>query len=140
MNANSKEYYLILRLFLKTGYIVITLFIFCFQYVVLMSQALLVFNPYVGWATYLQNSHKMIIHIAMQVVGSALAIAGSLIKMTDESTSWNSPHAWLGEFISLVYTTKLNIQKNNQGYQKTFLVTSQSEMKNQNHQYYSNVR
>lgn len=70
---------------------------FIFQYIILMSQAMLVYNPFGGCATNLQYNHKRILHLGLQIVGSFLAIVGSVIKLIDDDTNFNSAHSYMGE-------------------------------------------
>lgn len=72
--------------------------VFFFQYVIMMSQAILVFNPYVGWASNLLRPQKQIVHIIMQIFGSTLAITGSILKITNREGSLTSAHGILGKF------------------------------------------
>ncbi|XP_068620596.1 uncharacterized protein [Battus philenor] len=67
-----------------------------FGYMILMSQAILTLNPYASWAKTLNYEDKKVIHWVMQFTGSALAIAGSIIRMVDVQSNFKTAHGILG--------------------------------------------
>ncbi|XP_075981324.1 uncharacterized protein LOC142979961 [Anticarsia gemmatalis] len=71
-------------------------------YFILMTQAVMAFSPY-GWANNLEYEKKKIIHLAFQVFGSILAIAGSIVKFADSDASFDSAHGICG-FLAMLLT------------------------------------
>ncbi|KPJ05722.1 hypothetical protein RR46_02244 [Papilio xuthus] len=65
-------------------------------YILLMSQAVLSMNPYASWAKVLSYENKKMIHWLMQILGSVLAIAGSIVKLVDGVPNFRSAHGILG--------------------------------------------
>ncbi|KAJ8719598.1 hypothetical protein PYW08_011773 [Mythimna loreyi] len=77
-------------------------------YQLLMAQAILSLSPYNTWSLHLKLADKKRAHTVLQVMGSALAIAGSFIKIMDKynnpsATNWNTLHG-IFALIALVFT------------------------------------
>ncbi|XP_004933387.1 transmembrane reductase CYB561D2 [Bombyx mori] len=72
-------------------------------YVILMSQAILTFSPNNGWTNSLKYPNKKMVHWVMQVSGSILAIAGSIIRFTNLNEHMQTAHGILG-LIALILT------------------------------------
>ncbi|XP_014365509.2 uncharacterized protein LOC106716504 [Papilio machaon] len=72
-------------------------------YILLMSQAVLSMNPYASWAKVLSYENKKMIHWLMQILGSVLAIAGSIVKLADRNTNFRSAHGILG-LVAMLFT------------------------------------
>ncbi|XP_013191580.1 uncharacterized protein LOC106135752 [Amyelois transitella] len=72
-------------------------------YQLLMSQAILSLSPHNSWSSSLKLVHKRRAHWVLQILGSGLAIAGSIIKILDKTVHWNTLH---GQFalVALVFT------------------------------------
>ncbi|CAH0727009.1 unnamed protein product, partial [Brenthis ino] len=66
-------------------------------YQLLMAQAILSLCPHNGWSANLRLFDKKVAHTILQVLGSALAIAGSFIKILDKSEHWNTLHGQFGK-------------------------------------------
>lgn len=64
-----------------------------------MSQAILTFSPNNGWTNSLKYPNKKMVHWVMQVSGSILAIAGSIIRFTNLNEHMQTAHGILGESI-----------------------------------------
>lgn len=64
-----------------------------------MSQAVMTFNPNNGWSLGMNNKTKTVVHWVMQTIGSALAIIGSIIKMVDQETNFESAHGIFGTYL-----------------------------------------
>lgn len=62
-----------------------------------MAQAILSMSPNNGWSAYLKLSDKKLAHGVLQIVGSGLAIAGSIIKILDKDAHWTSLHGQFGK-------------------------------------------
>ncbi|KAI8420129.1 hypothetical protein MSG28_008708 [Choristoneura fumiferana] len=77
-------------------------------YVLMMAQAILTFSPHNGWSVSLSYRDKKVAHWVMQVVGAILATTGSIIRISNIATNFQSPHGILGliamilTFISLI--------------------------------------
>ncbi|CAH2090345.1 unnamed protein product [Euphydryas editha] len=73
-------------------------------YQLLMAEAILSLCPHNGWSNRLQLEDKRKAHWILQILGSILAIAGSIIKALDNDVNWNTYH---GQFalVALVFTT-----------------------------------
>ncbi|CAK1584533.1 unnamed protein product [Parnassius mnemosyne] len=65
-------------------------------YIILMSQAILSLNPYTSWTKNLKREDKKIIHWVMQITGSILAIAGSIIRIIDVQPNFRTAHGIVG--------------------------------------------
>ncbi|CAH2042390.1 unnamed protein product, partial [Iphiclides podalirius] len=65
-------------------------------YIILMSQAVLSLNPFTSWSRCFKYEDKKIIHWTMQVTGSMLAIAGSIIRMVEVPSNFQTAHGILG--------------------------------------------
>lgn len=76
-------------------------------YVVLMAQAILTFNPNNGWSRSMRYQDKKVIHWVMQIAGSLLAITGSIIRITNISNNFQSPHGILGLIAMLLTALSL---------------------------------
>ncbi|KAJ0174139.1 hypothetical protein K1T71_010285 [Dendrolimus kikuchii] len=72
-------------------------------YIILMSQAVLTFNPYNGWASGLKYPKKKFGHLVMQVVGSTLAITGSVIRFYNMRVNLVTIHGIFG-LIAMILT------------------------------------
>ncbi|KAI8431791.1 hypothetical protein MSG28_016211 [Choristoneura fumiferana] len=74
----------------------------------MMAQAILTFSPHNGWSVSLSYRDKKVAHWVMQVVGAILATTGSIIRISNIATNFQSPHGILGliamilTFISLI--------------------------------------
>ncbi|XP_014358874.2 uncharacterized protein LOC106711149 [Papilio machaon] len=64
-------------------------------YQLLMSHAILSLNKDNAWSSRLPVLYRMRLHVALQIVGSVLAIAGSIIMMMDKSVNFTSVHGKL---------------------------------------------
>lgn len=77
-------------------------------YQLLMAQAILSLSPYNTWSTHLKLQDKKRAHTVLQIVGSALAIAGSFVKIMDKynnsnAVNWDTLHG-IFALIALVFT------------------------------------
>ncbi|CAG5049256.1 unnamed protein product [Parnassius apollo] len=72
-------------------------------YIILMSQAILSLNPYTSWTKTLKHADKKIIHWVMQITGSVLAIAGSIIRIIDVQTNFTTAHGIVG-LVAMIFT------------------------------------
>ncbi|XP_053601654.1 uncharacterized protein LOC128670202 [Plodia interpunctella] len=72
-------------------------------YQLLMAQAILCLSPHNSWSSSLKLLQKRQAHWILQILGSALAIAGSFVKILDKTSHWNTLH---GQFalVALVFT------------------------------------
>ncbi|CAK1582810.1 unnamed protein product [Parnassius mnemosyne] len=72
-------------------------------YQLLMGQAILSLARENGWSAKLRLSDKRRAHWILQIMGSALALAGSFVKILDKKVHWNSYH---GQFalVAIVFT------------------------------------
>ncbi|XP_013191579.1 uncharacterized protein LOC106135751 [Amyelois transitella] len=72
-------------------------------YQLLMAESILSLSPHNGWSSSLKLVHKRRAHWILQLLGSGLAIAGSIIKILDKSIHWNTLH---GQFalVAMVFT------------------------------------
>ncbi|CAK1582812.1 unnamed protein product [Parnassius mnemosyne] len=72
-------------------------------YQLLMGQAILTLARGNGWAAKLRLVDKRRAHWILQIMGSALALAGSLVKVLDKEVHWNTNH---GRFalVAIVFT------------------------------------
>ncbi|XP_038212857.1 uncharacterized protein LOC119833057 [Zerene cesonia] len=73
-------------------------------YQLLMAEAILSLSADNGWSAVLRFKDKRRAHTILQVTGSALAIAGTLIVMMEKTSHFTSTHGILG-FVALVFTT-----------------------------------
>ncbi|XP_072949966.1 uncharacterized protein [Epargyreus clarus] len=73
-------------------------------YQLLMAVAILSLSPNNGWSAFLTLRDKRRVHTVLQVMGSALAISGSFIKILNKEVHWNSLHGKYG-LVALVFTT-----------------------------------
>ncbi|CAB3255657.1 unnamed protein product [Arctia plantaginis] len=73
-------------------------------YHLLMAESILSLSPYNGWSSHLRIVDKRRAHWILQILGSGLAIAGSIIMSRHKVTNWDSLH---GKFalVALVFTT-----------------------------------
>lgn len=71
-------------------------------YIILMSLAITSINPYSGFLKTLDQNKKRTIHFVLQVIGSVLAIAGSILSIT-KFKNFNSAHGILG-LIAMILT------------------------------------
>ncbi|XP_059060920.1 uncharacterized protein LOC131853865 [Achroia grisella] len=90
-------------------------------YVLLMSLAVTSMSPYSGFSRTFNQKQKKTIHFVLQVLGSILALAGSILRITSLNENFNSTHGILGwvamilTFLSLIggvinlYSQKLNL-------------------------------
>lgn len=69
-----------------------------FQYHMLMAQAILSLSPHNGWSANLKLVDKRRAHWILQILGSGLAIIGSIIKILDKDIHWNTLHGQFGKF------------------------------------------
>ncbi|GBP09811.1 hypothetical protein EVAR_81082_1 [Eumeta japonica] len=53
-------------------------------------------NPYNGWSKALKYQEKKTIHWIVQIIGSALAVAGSVVRIMDIEDGFETPHAIFG--------------------------------------------
>ncbi|CAK1543091.1 unnamed protein product [Leptosia nina] len=73
-------------------------------YQLLMAEAILSLSADNGWSGVLRFRDKRRAHTILQVVGAALAIAGSFIKIIDKTRNFNTLHGRFG-LVALVFTT-----------------------------------
>lgn len=66
-----------------------------------MAEAIIGLCPNSGWADSLTLVDKRRAHTVMQVVGSGLAIAGSIIMALTKPVNWDSLHGQFGKFHQL---------------------------------------
>ncbi|KAI5635122.1 eukaryotic cytochrome b561 domain-containing protein [Phthorimaea operculella] len=71
-------------------------------YIILMSQAIMSLGNY-GWTSTVKYNDKKIIHLSMQIIGSVLAIAGSIHRMIGVNSHFQSAHGAFGIF-AFVFT------------------------------------
>ncbi|CAH2242665.1 uncharacterized protein LOC120631504 [Pararge aegeria] len=73
-------------------------------YQLLMAEGILALCPYNSWTAGLRLVDKRRTHTILQILGSVLAIVGSILKSLDKSTNWNTLH---GKFalVAMVFTT-----------------------------------
>lgn len=67
-----------------------------FQYQLLMAEAILSLSADNGWSGVLRFKDKRYAHTILQVMGAALALAGSFIKMLDKEQNFNTLHGQFG--------------------------------------------
>ncbi|XP_045774249.1 uncharacterized protein LOC123873447 [Maniola jurtina] len=73
-------------------------------YQLLMSEAILALCPHNSWSSGLKLVDKKRTHTILQILGSTLAIVGSILKMLDKSTNFNTLHGQFG-LVAMVFTT-----------------------------------
>ncbi|XP_045516643.1 uncharacterized protein LOC123709384 [Pieris brassicae] len=73
-------------------------------YQLLMAEAILSLSADNGWSGVLRFRDKRRAHTILQVVGSALALAGSFIKMLDKTQNFNTLHGQFG-LVAVVFTS-----------------------------------
>lgn len=73
-------------------------------YQLLMSQAFLSLCPYNTWSSHLKKSNKRHAHWILQLLGSAMAVAGSIIIMIYKDVNFNTTHGRLG-LVTVIFTT-----------------------------------
>ncbi|XP_047534051.1 uncharacterized protein LOC125068784 [Vanessa atalanta] len=73
-------------------------------YQLLMGEAILSLCPHNGWSASLRLVDKRRAHTVLQILGSGLAIAGSIIKALDKSVNWNTLHGQFG-LVAMVFTS-----------------------------------
>ncbi|KAJ2948502.1 hypothetical protein O0L34_g7751 [Tuta absoluta] len=66
-------------------------------YIILMSQAIMAISNY-GWTSSFKYDDKRIIHLSMQIIGSVLAISGSIHRMVGVDSHFQSAHGFFGIF------------------------------------------
>ncbi|KAG6441017.1 hypothetical protein O3G_MSEX001596 [Manduca sexta] len=71
-------------------------------YQLLMAQATLALSPSNGWTAHLKLVHKRRIHWVLQIVGSGMAIAGTLIMSLEKTVNWNTLHGKFGKLSLLL--------------------------------------
>lgn len=67
-----------------------------------MAQAILSLSPYNTWSAHLKLKDKKRAHTVLQILGSALAIAGSFVKIMDKynnpnAVNWDTLHGIFGK-------------------------------------------
>ncbi|XP_046967911.1 uncharacterized protein LOC124535666 [Vanessa cardui] len=72
-------------------------------YQLLMGEAILSLCPHNGWSASLRLVDKRRAHTVLQILGSGLAIAGSIIKALDKAVNWNTLHGQFG-LVAMVFT------------------------------------
>ncbi|XP_030026521.1 uncharacterized protein LOC115444754 [Manduca sexta] len=102
IGAVSLSAFLFSNIFVGTSSMTQHIQLCVFGYVILMSQAILTFSPH-SWANSLMYPKKKIIHLVMQVVGSLMAIVGSIIRFASLTDHLQSAHGILG-FIAFILT------------------------------------
>ncbi|CAG9795753.1 unnamed protein product [Diatraea saccharalis] len=84
------------------------IFLVTFGFVLIISQGVMSANPTGGWARTFSYKHKRNIHIAMQIIGSILAIAGAGVGMSLRSNNnlSRSAHGIMGitTFVIVIIT------------------------------------
>ncbi|XP_013172803.1 PREDICTED: uncharacterized protein LOC106121631 [Papilio xuthus] len=73
-------------------------------YQLLMSHAILSLNEDNTWSSRLPVLYRMRLHVALQIIGSVLAIAGSVIMMMEKSVNFTSVHGKLA-LAALIFTS-----------------------------------
>ncbi|XP_022112374.2 uncharacterized protein LOC110991346 [Pieris rapae] len=73
-------------------------------YQLLMAESILSLSADNGWSGVLRFKDKRRAHTILQVVGSALAVAGSIILMLSKTQNFNSLHGQFG-LAAMVFTT-----------------------------------
>ncbi|CAG4952697.1 unnamed protein product [Colias eurytheme] len=73
-------------------------------YQLLMAEAILILSPDNAWSKVLTFRDKRRAHTCLQISGSALAIAGSVVKMLDKAQNFNTLHGQFG-LAAMVFTT-----------------------------------
>ncbi|KAJ8719596.1 hypothetical protein PYW08_011771 [Mythimna loreyi] len=73
-------------------------------YQLLMSQAFLCLCPYNAWSSHLKRSNKIHAHWILQLLGSAMAITGSIVIMIYKDVNFNTTHGRLG-LVAVIFTT-----------------------------------
>lgn len=68
----------------------------------MMAQAILTFSPHNGWSVSLSYRDKKVVHWVMQVVGAILATTGSIIRITNLTNNFQTPHGILGISFSFI--------------------------------------
>ncbi|KAM3956382.1 transmembrane reductase CYB561D2-like [Aphomia sociella] len=72
-------------------------------YQLLMAEAILSLSPDNSWTASYRAIDKKRAHWILQILGSALAITGSFIKILDKTVHWNTLHGQFG-LVALVFT------------------------------------
>lgn len=62
-----------------------------------MAESILSLSPHNGWSSHLRVVDKRRAHWILQILGSGMAIAGSIIKSLDKSINWNTLHGIFGK-------------------------------------------
>ncbi|XP_045773498.1 uncharacterized protein LOC123872939 [Maniola jurtina] len=73
-------------------------------YQLLMAEGILALCPHNSWSAGLRLVDKRRTHTILQIMGSALAIAGSVLKMLDKTNNFNTIHGQFG-LVAMVFTT-----------------------------------
>lgn len=68
-----------------------------------MGQAVLSISKYNGWSQALKHKERRTAHWILQVIGSALAIAGSIIRINAVENSYTTAHGILGNNLFILY-------------------------------------
>lgn len=63
-----------------------------------MAEAILSLSPHNGWSAHLKLVDKRRAHWILQILGSVLAIAGSVVKFVNKNSHWNTYHGQFGEY------------------------------------------
>ncbi|XP_013187651.2 uncharacterized protein LOC106132699 [Amyelois transitella] len=72
-------------------------------YVILMAVAIMAYDPNTSWSRNLKYQEKRISHIILQTVGSILAITGSIIRIKNLNTNFQTAHGILG-LVAMIMT------------------------------------
>lgn len=62
-----------------------------------MSHAILSLNAQNVWSAQLSLLHRVRAHVVLQILGSALAIAGSIVMMKEKTHHFTSLHGKFGK-------------------------------------------
>lgn len=71
-----------------------------------MTQAILAFSPF-GCATSLKYETKRLLHAGIQICGAVLAIVGSIIRIVDRETNFETAHGICGKDLSTNIISKI---------------------------------
>ncbi|XP_053614703.1 uncharacterized protein LOC128677701 [Plodia interpunctella] len=72
-------------------------------YIILMSVAIMSYDPNTSWSRHLKYQEKKTSHILLQIVGSVLAITGSIIRIKNLNTNFETTHGILG-LVAMILT------------------------------------
>ncbi|CAH4035132.1 unnamed protein product [Pieris brassicae] len=100
-------------------------------YVIIMTQAVHSLNPHSGWARMVKYENRRMVHWTLQIVATILVSIGSIIRMANVNTNFNSTHGILGivAFLCTILTMIggiVNANSSRLNINKTFLTLAHS--------------